>query len=215
MRKNILRAVGGPGVIWVDSQQWGDVAGDWSQDISFLSFESGDIGLLFEQSSAVDTNNTIAGWTPILNLTRSGSSDFTVYVRTMDGTETTVASTNGASLDSVSCSISFWRGCSEPTAGNISSIENSQDPPASAISVVPKDMVIVAATNERFATTGGKVTAVPSGYTSEAVVFNSDPNDTSLVVGSKSGLSGTVNPGAFTYSGNADGCACTLVLQYA
>lgn len=194
-----------------------DAAGDFSVDISGLSHETGDIGCLFVASDVDDTAFTVSGWTEISASDPTPGREYSLWVRTMSASDTTVASTNAGTLFKSIIAVVIFRNAALPISGDVTSnYENvagssGPNPPAAAGTVNAEDWVVAFGMSSA---SGDVMSGVPTGYTQIYVKNYTPTTELTSGCGYKTEATTGEDPGVFqgTWISRRNGTQ-TLVLR--
>ena len=110
MRKNMLRAALTGGITYVDGLTGTDGGGNYTLELTSLTFETGDLGLLFIGHGDNTQDDAITGWTSREQYFGFGASG-QVFTRELVASDTTFAATSSA--DSTTWILAIFRGASE------------------------------------------------------------------------------------------------------
>jgi len=110
MRSHWMRILRKP-IEYVGGVTTTDLGGDFSIDISSLDVRLDDVGILFWTGSTQDNDVTVSGFTIHTNAKLTGANtNYVVATKVMDGTETSVATTDGNALDDTTVGFVLFRG---------------------------------------------------------------------------------------------------------
>lgn len=182
-----------------------DAAGDFTLDISSLTINAGDLGVLFVGAAVFDKTYSIANFTfqAVIENDR-----FSLFTKSMLGGETSIVSSGGGDLQNTSIVFCLFRGLSYV---EFSSAITSTDPDPPAITVQSNDWVLVGGFQRRRI----DPISAPSDYTLIASQSVGTPTNACTVAAAyRSGLAaGTENPGIMS-SASDDNCgAYSIVLR--
>lgn len=210
MRHNVGLVV--PDIELVYSEWRNDAADDFSWNVTAgTQFQKGDIGICIVSADTGDTGHdfTISGWTSLYN--SGGDVPYArVFAKTMDGTETAVASTSGTGMANTTGILQYFRNAIEPTSLSTASGASGMPNPPSVSSVLSSDWVIAIGhiDDDTFTATA------PTNYTLiQTATIGSAGLACTTMSAYRNGVSGTEDPGVFGGGGTDDWIAHTLILK--
>ena len=212
MRKNMLRTVAR--LQQIDTAAYTNASGDFSFDLSGVSFQTNDIGVFWFADDGWDTDVTITDWTLRADATVSGNCNGGFYVRLMTGSETEIASSAGDSLLSTVGLLVIYRGAREIEAGDAAANNSTfggPNPPQAARSANDDSLILVGGYD------GGNdadITGAPSNYTEILKQNNtSGTAEITSMIAYDLGDATQPDPGAFSGTSLSDvNGAATLII---
>lgn len=192
-----------PDAEFIGSVTHTDAADDFSFSITSIPFQNGDLAVI-----AISTDGSDGTWswggnvsfTGLYNTTATNTPAVYIGVATLNGTETTVA-TSGWSNDGTSIVFAVFRnaGYSGSISASATTLDGQPNPP-SVSGFVGSDLSVVTGHLQKNET----LTSPPSGYTtinSARISANGGDDQSAVAMAYKAFPSGTEDPGAFTFDG--------------
>ena len=190
----MLRVSGQQPIELIDSWTQTDASGDYTIDFSGKTFQAGDLCVVVLCTWSADTH-TLSGFTKTHNTQYDGEDFYCIFERVLDGTETTKASSGGGTLLATSINVMVFRNTSAITGLVDTSYVTASNPNPPSISNVEEDDWVIACGASG---TKNYTATAPTNYTliEEAGVTSGSGNTTTMTA-YRTGVSGTVDPGAF------------------
>lgn len=188
-----------------------DAAGNFTLDISSLSIRSGDLGILFIGSDGVDSAFAVTGYTQRDLSTVTGEMTSATFTRSMDGTETSISSSDAGALSYTTLIFALFRGLTYVSI-NGASLLSEGDPNPPAVTVENGDWVVIGGMQDDDA----RPISAPTNYTLIDSVETSNGADlgSATAAAYRFNLSaGTEDPGTMSSSGSDFVRAVSIVLR--
>lgn len=210
MRKNLLRAVGSAPIELVDTYTLNPADGNYTVDVSGMTWGNGDIALMAVTSDQADAH-TVSGWTA-MGSAGAGNCHTYLFGRALQIGDTTFSTSDGNTLNGTTIVIAVFSNTAVPaTVDTDTGTTGMPDAPASTVSTGASDYVIAIGGLDKDITG-----TAPTSYTMADQINDPGPGgSSSCMIAYITGVTGLENPAAFTGGGSGDWTGMTTVLSEA